>query len=140
MTPEEYARQCAEQVWLTDCRYGVVTATLRRPGKYRATTGSHRGGWRIEDRPSVLARLDSLAAQIVQGLSADTLTLEEARARVADAGFAGTIRVAGSVDELTAHLTEVLRFGDNAWTDCSPDGGVVVYLRWWCDSSHPRLA
>lgn len=139
LTSEEYARQCAEQVWLTDCRYGVVTATVRRPGKNRSATGANHDGWRAEDRPSVLARLDRVVAEIVRGLMLDDLSPEEARERAADAGFAGAIYISESVDELSTHLTNILESGDNVWTDCSPDGGKVVYLRWWSDPSHPRL-
>ena len=45
----------------------------------------------------------------------------------------------GSAGELAVHLAEVVRSGDNVWTDCSPDGDTVLYLRWWSDPSHPRL-
>jgi hypothetical protein len=139
MSADEFARRCAEQVWPAGCRYAVVTSTLRRPGRGRSASGTNRGGWRAEDRPPVLARLDALAAEVVRGLASGSLSGGEARARVAEAGFAGCVRVAGSVGELAEQLAEVVRSGDNAWTDCSPDGGAVVYLRWWSDPSHPRV-
>ena len=137
---DEAARRVAEQAWSSGCRYAVVASTLRRPGRGRSAAASNRGGWRDETRRSVLARLDELAAEVVRGLASGTLTGDEARGRVAAAGFAGAIRVAESVDQLAGHLAEVMRSGDNIWTDCSPDGGAVVYLRWWSDPSHPRPA
>jgi hypothetical protein len=134
----ELARQYAAQAWSSDCRYVVVTATLRRPGRGQSNDSANKNGWRIETRRLVLSSLDGLAAEVVQELASGACTGEETKARIAKAGFADAIRIAASEEELTGHLADVMRSGDNVWTDCSPDSGGVLYMRWWFDSSHPR--
>jgi hypothetical protein len=93
----------------------------------------------VEDRPAVLARLDQVVAAVVRGLAAGTLAVADARAQVAAAGFIEAVHVAEAAEELAGQVAGIIRAGDNVWVDCSPEGGTVVYLRWWADPSHPRL-
>jgi len=140
MSADEVARRCVAESWSPATRYALVTSTLRVTGRGQSATGSNRGGWRVEERPAVLARLEKVAAELVRGLASGDLAVDEARDCLAESGFASAIRFAATADELAAQLTEVLRVGDNVWVDCSPVRGGVIYQRWWADPSHPRVA
>jgi hypothetical protein len=122
---EAFARQCAESAWLAGCRFGVVTSTFPQAGRGRSL--------------AVLARLDQIAAEVVRELADGTIEVQEARARITEAGFDGAIHIAASAGELGAVIAAVMRAGDNVWTDCSPDGLGIAYLRWWSDPNHPRF-
>ena len=139
MTPEDFARGCVEGAWSSGHRFGVLESTPRRPGRGQSRRSTNRAGRRIEDRRTVLAVFDRLVGDVVAGLRSGSLAPESARVKIEEAGFTQALQISESASEMSEQLASIIRSGHDVWVDCSPPE-IVVYLRFWADESHPRIA
>ncbi len=140
---EQIAQRLVAKHWRDDFVYGVLTTTLKRPGRNRSAQGSNKRGWRYEERHGEVKRFDDFVGNLVRGLESGSLTAESAHQAIEESGYAAFVRVADSTEQTIGFLADFLRDGDNVWSEgWTPSGGPgnrLLHVKTWYDRSHSRI-